>query len=113
MKIYTQAQTGSRLIKRLAKKLSTEEYLWFGLASATGEVSTLTDLAYPFGPIKRVKKTYSEISMIEDDALRREKLEDQMMLLGDALDDRFKRMVPEKVRSKLWHPPDQDKVDNS
>ena len=114
MKIYRQAQTGSRLMRQLAKKLSTEEYLWFGLASATGEVSTLTDLSYPWGPIKRVKTTYSEISGIEDDSLRQEKLNEQMLLLGDALDERFKQMVPKKLRTKLWHPPEQeDKVDNS
>ena len=114
MKIYTKAQTGSQLMRQLAKKLTTEEYLWFGLASATGEVSTLTDIAYPWGPIKRVKKTYSEISDIEDDSLRQEKLNEQMLLLGDALDERFKQMVPEKLRTKLWHPPDkEDKVDNN
>jgi len=99
------AHTTAKLMRNLQKKLSTEEYLWFGLASATGEVNTLTDLAWPYGPIGRCKKNYAEISSIEDDTLRQTRLNEQLELLGDALDERFNRMVPEKLRKKLWHPP--------
>ena len=86
----------NKLMRDLAKlkEDAPQDYKWFGLAAATGRITTITDIAQFWKTVADIKKDYPEIT-------NEDQLDEELCLWGDAVNTQFTQFLKKLPLAKM------------